>query len=145
MIMTTQQWKTFGKGIVIVFILYLLFRYFYRGMDNNGGDASIVNYSLVPLEKQKEQIGTTGTTGQTGPTELPINKSAQNFVDQLAQVDLSEDLLTTGTNINLNTIPTSRKNPNLQLRSEPQLTETLTGPWNNSTIVPTYTPRPLGL
>lgn len=127
--------NTVIKITLIFFAAYFLYRYFFLGMDNNGGDASIVNYSMVPLEKD----------AKAEPAQLPINTKAQNFVDQLAQVDLSEDLLSTGTNINLNTIPTSRKNPNLQLRSEPQLSETTTGPWNNSTIVPTYTPRPLGL
>ena len=126
-----KQIKFLIKAALILGLVYLVYKYLFQGLANV--DNSMKNYSLVGLSSNSAQ------------DQLPINKSAQNFVDQLAQVDLSEDLLTTGQNINLNTIPTSRKNPNLQLRSEPLLTETVTGPWNNSTIVPTYTPRPLGL
>lgn len=126
-----KQIKFLIKAALILGLVYLVYKYLFQGLANV--DNSMKNYSLAGLSSNSAQ------------DQLPINKSAQNFVDQLAQVDLSEDLLTTGQNINLNTIPTSRKNPNLQLRSEPLLTETVTGPWNNSTIVPTYTPRPLGL
>jgi len=129
--LSESQFMFLVKIVIAGSIIYIVYKYLYQGFSNV--DNSMKNYSLAGFNEKSEQ------------PDLPINKSAQNFVDQLAQVDLSEDLLTTGQNINLNTIPTSRKNPNLQLRSEPLLTETVTGPWNNSTIVPTYNPRPLGL
>ena len=46
------------------------------------------------------------------------------------------NLLKTGHHIGINTVGTSLRNPNLQVRSEPANPQMNTGPWNKSTIDP---------
>ena len=41
-----------------------------------------------------------------------------------------------GHHIGVNTVGSSLRNPNLQVRSEPVIPQTNTGPWNNTTIEP---------
>ena len=43
----------------------------------------------------------------------------------------------------LGAVSTSLRNPNLQVRSEPVIQRTPTGPWNNTTIEPDTTRRSL--
>lgn len=70
---------------------------------------------------------------------LPINTEANQFDVQFPQGmnDLSnKNFLTTGFDSGINTISSSRKNANLQLRSDPPIPSQQVGPWNQSTITP---------
>ena len=111
---------------IIIGVIYYFF--FYEGLENSpdtlGYDKSVINYSLMK--------------------NLPIDQESKAFVDNLEDIDLTEDLLTNGQNINLNTSPLGLKNPNLQLRSDPQIEEKETGFFNNSTVIPTYQKPILG-
>lgn len=53
------------------------------------------------------------------------------------------NLLKSGYHIGINTISSSLRNANLQVRSEPPNPQTPVGPWNNSTITPDINRRPL--
>jgi hypothetical protein len=53
------------------------------------------------------------------------------------------NLLKSGYHIGINTINSSLRNANLQLRSEPPNPQGEVGPWNNSTITPDINRRPL--
>ena len=44
------------------------------------------------------------------------------------------NLLNAGANYGINTVGSSLRNPNLQLRSEPIIPKVNIGPWNNTTI-----------
>jgi len=52
------------------------------------------------------------------------------------------DLLTAGYHIGLDTIGQTLRNANLQLRSDPTITKSDVGPWNQSTIETTYAQTP---
>lgn len=53
------------------------------------------------------------------------------------------NLLKSGYHIGINTVTSSLRNANLQLRSEPPNPQMQVGPWNNSTISPDINRRPL--
>ena len=53
------------------------------------------------------------------------------------------NLLQAGYHIGINTVGQSLRNPNLQLRSEPANPQMTVGPWNNTTISPDLSRRPL--
>ena len=53
------------------------------------------------------------------------------------------NLLNAGHHIGVNTVSSSLRNANLQLRSEPANPQVTVGPWNNTTISPDANRRPL--
>lgn len=53
------------------------------------------------------------------------------------------NLLKSGYHIGINTVSSSLRNANLQLRSEPANPQMAIGPWNNTTISPDVNRRPL--
>lgn len=53
------------------------------------------------------------------------------------------NLLNAGSLIGVDTVSTSLRNANLQVRSEPPNPQVSVGPWNNTTITPELTRRPL--
>jgi hypothetical protein len=55
----------------------------------------------------------------------------------------SINLLQSGSLIGINTVSSSMRNANLQLRSEPANPQSVVGPWNNSTILPDNVRQPL--
>jgi hypothetical protein len=69
-----------------------------------------------------------------------LNPSTMNKGDILMP-----DLLQAGYHIGLDTIGQTLRNPNLQLRSDPIISKTDIGPWNNSTIEPDLGRVPLEL
>ena len=52
-------------------------------------------------------------------------------------------MLNAGHHIGMNTVGSSLRNPNLQVRSEPTIPQTNIGPWNNTTMEPDTLRRPL--
>jgi len=56
---------------------------------------------------------------------------------------LMPDLLQAGYHIGLDTIGQTLRNPNLQLRSDPVISKSEVGPWNQSTIEPDFGRVPL--
>jgi hypothetical protein len=58
---------------------------------------------------------------------------------------LMPDLLQAGYHIGLDTIGQTLRNPNLQLRSDPIISKSDIGPWNQSTIEPDFARVPLEL
>ncbi len=55
------------------------------------------------------------------------------------------NLLSAGALIGINTVGSTLRNPNLQLRSEPANPQSYNGPWQNSTIQPDLMRTPLEL
>lgn len=53
------------------------------------------------------------------------------------------NLLQSGYHVGINTVSSSLRNANLQLRSEPANPQNNVGPWNNSTITPDINRKPL--
>lgn len=105
----------------------------------------------VPVEAQQEQVTPMETTELAPvapqpevPVEittadlLPANDSAQAFEAKFptGQGDATDkNFLIAGYNIGINTVGSSLKNANLQLRSDPFIKRQDVGPWNQSTIL----------
>lgn len=72
----------------------------------------------------------------TNPSDL-LPKNTNNEWSSMTPVtnDLKNiNLLSAGANYGINTVGSSLRNPNLQIRSEPSIPKTNVGPWNNTTI-----------
>lgn len=70
---------------------------------------------------------------------LPKTEEVKQFEDQFptGRGDIKgKNFLIASHNFGINTVGTSNKNPNLQLRSDPAITRVDVGPWNNSSIEP---------
>lgn len=105
----------------------------------------------VPVEAQQEQV-TPMETAELAPAVkqpevpaeittadlLPANDAAQAFEAKFpsGQGDATDkNFLIAGYNIGINTVGSSLKNANLQLRSDPFIKRQDVGPWNQSTIL----------
>jgi hypothetical protein len=73
------------------------------------------------------------------PSELlPNNDAAASFEQRFPSGEgeaTDKNFLIAGYNIGINTVGSSHKNPNLQLRSDPYVPRKEVGPWNQSTIM----------
>ncbi len=74
---------------------------------------------------------------------LPSSKVDNDFLDVAQNKDITSNLLNAGHHIGINTVGSSLRNANLQLRSEPQIPQANIGPWNNTTIESDKYRRPL--
>jgi len=99
---------------------------------DNGNYASINEPSQLPSIASKscnKQVN-------TNPSEL-LPKNTNNEWSSMTPVtnDLKNiNLLNAGANYGINTVGSSLRNPNLQIRSEPSIPKANVGPWNNTTI-----------
>lgn len=69
---------------------------------------------------------------------LPANNEAQAFESKFPNGEgaaTDKNFLIAGYNIGINTVGSSLKNANLQLRSDPYIPRKSVGPWNESTIM----------
>lgn len=72
------------------------------------------------------------------------NNSEWGKLNPQGEGDLQNiNLLQAGYHVGINTVGQSLRNANLQLRSEPANPQVGVGPWNNTTIEPDLTRRPL--
>jgi hypothetical protein len=80
---------------------------------------------------------------------LPASNSGDNGWDVLNSVGTTAgsnpDLLEAGHHTGIDTVGQSLRNANLQVRSDPQIPVSDTGPWNQTTIEPTSTQVPFNL
>ncbi len=80
------------------------------------------------------------------PSELlPKDKNSEwAKLNPMGSGDLQNvNLLSAGYHLGINTVSSSLRNANLQLRSEPANPQVTVGPWNNTTISPDANRRPL--
>lgn len=112
----------------------------FRSLDSNfSGAGSAAGYGNNNLPKDcypKDQL----TPQELLPTDVNSVWSQQNPV----QGDLaSKNFLEAGYHIGINTSGQSLRNPNYQLRSEPQNPTNVVSPWGMTTITPDLSRRPL--
>lgn len=77
---------------------------------------------------------------------LPKNDMAAEFENQFpsGKGDLSaKNFLTAGYNVGINTVASSLRNANLQLRSDVYIPPKNVSPWGNSTILPDLNRKPM--
>ena len=104
------------------------------------GAASGMALQGTPLNQENNMLLSScpaASGAMLGTALLPL-QSAQDAADQnFAPVQISgQQFLEPQTQIGLDTIGTSLKNGNTQLRSDPYIPQINVGPWNNSTIAP---------
>ena len=101
------------------------------------GEVDMDNY--MPVSGLGTKVSTASTCNNqstTSPSDL-LPKNTNNEWSSMNPVtpDLKNiNLLNAGANYGINTVGSSLRNPNLQLRSEPIIPKTNIGPWNNTTI-----------
>jgi hypothetical protein len=153
-----------GLGFIVVVVV--LFRYNTnksRVMDNMtdkpappqaGASPEVVGVSAA--DRNNNYMAVSGVASQTpqnscnaqptlNPSELlPNDKNSEWANINPASNDLKNlNLLNPQEVIGINTVGSSLRNANLQVRSEPAIPKTNVGPWNSSTIEPDSFRRPL--
>lgn len=151
--------------LVVVFIA-VLFRYNgaksvsidkmtnYRGSpypESHGVDSSMNPVSASTLEGNNYlQVGSAGCAPETNGQKmnphdlLPKDRNSEWASVNPASQDLTGlSLLSANESIGINTVNSSLRNANLQIRSEPIIPKADIGPWNNSTIEADLYHRPL--
>jgi len=113
----------------------------------------------APLGENSQPAGVSGVkTGMQGLPPACSREQVVNPAELLPKDENSEwarlnpmgagdlqnvNLLKSGYHIGINTVSSSLRNANLQLRSEPANPQSKVGPWNNTTISPDINRRPL--
>ena len=78
------------------------------------------------------------------PKELLPTDNNNEWSNIMPNNDLKNvGMLNSAQHIGINTVGSSLRNPNLQVRSEPVIQQTNIGPWNNTTIEADTTRRSL--
>jgi|TARA_B110000483_G_C18194980_1_gene542623 hypothetical protein len=80
----------------------------------------------------------------TNPNDLlPNNSNEWSDLNNVSKDLKNINLLSAGHHYGINTVGSSLRNPNLQIRSEPIIPKSSIGPWNNTTIEADTTRRSL--
>lgn len=141
---------------IIIAAFYIGYVYNKDSFENNAGTALKDQDPLVVAGEEevpdKEVKGVTEETDSGAPVNLPFNKISpeispvdllpQNPPEVVAFNDSvskegnlnNQNFVVAGFNIGINTVGSSHKNANQQLRSDPYIPRVETGPWNQSTI-----------
>jgi len=164
--------KFFTRDKVIIFVvlfvlLYALFAYsgskrmYLDGMNDSGGNlADDSNSNKEPSVKTTSAQNVVQSAGMTPVSSGSFSPSAGASPDDLLPRDANSnwsslnpvankdgiimpDLLQAGYHIGLDTIGQTLRNANQQLRSDPIITKSDIGPWNQSTIEPDLGRTPL--
>jgi hypothetical protein len=154
--------KFFTKERVIVFLIFLVLMwglFTYSGSKTNIHDLMTDGTAeATPSAKAPASTGPASASAgvPSGYALQPVaNPSDLLPKDQNSQWSalnpntmnqgniLMPDLLQAGYHIGLDTIGQTLRNPNLQLRSDPVISKSDIGPWNQSTIEPDYGRVPL--
>lgn len=129
----------------VVVIGAVLFKYnkskfgLFDGFNSKQNTYSSVSPESVPLDNLTPVETSDSSPSVTSPQDLLPKKVGLDVNADLKNINL----LNAGANYGINTVGSSLRNPNLQLRSEPIIQKTATGPWNNTTIDPDTTRRAL--
>jgi len=146
-------------------LLYALYNYSQNkgavmdSMDNNHMASPVVS-DLAPNDESESghaAINANGVSSNTLPPAvggvpvvdpaelLPRDENSEwASLNPMGSGDLQNvNLLQAGHHIGINTVSSSLRNANLQLRSEPANPQMAVGPWNQSTIEPDANRRPL--
>jgi hypothetical protein len=89
---------------------------------------------LAPALQQTEGPSEEIKPADLLPTNSEVTNFEQNFPDGQGEAT-DKNFLIAGYNIGVNTVGSSLKNANLQLRSDPYIPRKSVGPWNESSIM----------
>jgi hypothetical protein len=158
--------KFFSKERVVALVLFLILMwalYTYSGSKTMVFDRMDTGSAQAPVQVQAPAVAPAQAPvapvagGNKYSTQQVANPSDLLPQDQNSQWSalnptsmnkgdvLMPDLLQAGYHIGLDTIGQTLRNANLQLRSDPIISKSDIGPWNQSTIEPDYGRVPLEL
>lgn len=96
------------------------------------------------LETTEKSVKSCNNQPVMNPQELLPSASNSEWSNIAPSKGLENiSFVSAGQHIGTNTVGSSLRNPNLQVRSEPVIPKTNTGPWNTSTIEPDNTRKAL--
>ena len=102
------------------------------------------NYLNVKGMSSSKPVNTCVNQPMMDPKELLPSDNNNEWSDIKPNTELKDiHMLNAGHHVGVNTVGSSLRNPNLQLRSEPVIPQKNLGPWNNSTMEPDNLRRPL--
>lgn len=148
------------ENYIALFALAALAFLFYNYNSKKGTSYMSTGGSVAPSAPSSdfEMVSglSTSTYGMTDGVSQPVNSSADllpkdtnkqwNNMNPSGNGQLQGvNLMKAGSIIGINTVGSSLRNANLQLRSEPPNPQLNTGPWNQSTIDPDTMRTPLEL
>lgn len=139
-------------NVILGFIVaYMVISYLFPMEGMGEGEEVSIDAQAEPIEEIKEQVKPIEeadlalvpegqqTGGEIQPSDLlPMTQDVVDFTQQFPKGDervKDKNFLIAGYNIGINTVASSLKNANLQLRSDPYIPRQDTGPWNQSTIM----------
>lgn len=108
---------------------------------NGSHPAEFASTTSVSSGDDNYKVASVATPADLLPTDSNSSFASLNPVGNNAM----PDMLQSGSLIGVDTIGQTLKNANLQLRSDPVITKTSVGPWNNSTYEPDTSRVPLEL
>lgn len=119
-------------------------------METSEGDASMESSETSDVDTTEQPATTQQVPACQNPSDLlPTPASGSNGWDVLDTIGTTAgsnaDLLDAGHHTGIDTVGQSLRNANLQVRSDPQIPVTDTGPWNKSTIEATNVQVPFNL
>ena len=129
----------------ILILVVVLFKYNSDKVTFKDTMSSLSPHALNPQDEVEHNYGIVKSSVngeakaphvETNPKDL-LPKSGNNEWSSMTPVtsDLKNiNLLNAGANYGINTVGSSLRNPNLQIRSEPIIPKGNVGPWNNTTI-----------
>ena len=165
--MNCQKLLILFGGLLLVYSLYnyqqgkTLFNERLTTNDGNSLPQETANASVAPAKPLGRNAGYSSTTNKTDMHGLPPSCVKQEVIDpkDLLPKDKNSEwsklnpmgggglkgvnLLQAGYHQGIDSVGQSLRNANLQLRSEPANPQMKVGPWNNSTMGPDLSRRPL--
>ena len=142
-----EKTPTIVKILLGLLVAYFVVTYLFP----KEGMTELIDAEAEPVEEVKEEVKAVEDDDlalvpegqQTGldiqPSDLlPMTQEVVDFSQQFPKGEemvKEKNFLIAGYNIGINTVASSLKNPNLQLRSDPYIPRQDTGPWNQSTIM----------
>jgi hypothetical protein len=159
-------------GLGLVVLIVVLFQYNSSKSNVKDGmvnDMNVINNTLVPNNTQNTvkpmasdnnylPVASSSTIQSASSSTIqsapPMNLNPTDLLPKDSNSDWASvnpasndlqgiNLLTAGQLIGINTVGSTLRNPNLQVRSEPVIPKVDLGPWNQSTIEPDQYQRPL--
>ncbi len=155
--MKSCDWKTIGLVLLFIFVIYYITVIHPKNVSNmtvpspqtvwDGRTPQGIPQPSQTMGKNENPISSQSMPmSVTDPTQLlPKDVNSEwNQVNPRGSGQLQNiNLLSAGALIGINTVGSTLRNPNLQLRSEPANPQQYNGPWMNSTIQPDLMRVPL--
>ena len=135
--------STYIAVLAAVALAFLVYNYTAKKSTSNMAVPSSVANNYASVEQPVQSVQSTASASDLLPKDVNKQWSSMNPSGngQLQGVNLMK----AGSIIGINTVGSSLRNANLQLRSEPPNPQLNTGPWNQSTIDPDTMRTPLEL